>query len=368
MADLANKGVTDVVIKEHLWSGANAIDDRYRSGRALADRILSDQAEDLSRRSLIVGHSHGGSVAVQALQFLSVYYLSKRDQLKRVSIVTLATPFTYLVRPENGKWNYEFLFAGFLPLSMAVFHAFLVPGRLPWALVLLAALVALGVFFHQLRILAKYAGGGIRPVVDICDKTADGALPWSEVHLLVLRGIDDEAAFALAVSSFAAWLGRLMRSAVLMPLRACIGPVLLLTLALIAMVTGCVLGIPSDESDRLLSSIGEGWTHRALYFFAMIFGMLAVSGVLSVFVVLVQTVVGRELVRFPNVEISVNSVPDNMGEVSVATLSRFRSASTGMRHSLYDEEDCTFHIARFLNERVGFPLQPVAWQFGDRKP
>lgn len=88
-AELASAfaGVTPAVdISAFLWSGANSIEERGSAAVRLAKTIDESVAGSPETTHVIVAHSHGGNVALEARQALA-------GNASSVHIVTLATPF-----------------------------------------------------------------------------------------------------------------------------------------------------------------------------------------------------------------------------------------------------------------------------------
>lgn len=81
--------------RTHLWSGANSVLDRDRAAKRLADRIKQQARTRPGTKFVIVGHSHGGNVAMKAAARL----VADRQP---VHVVTLATPFLRVGKRELG--------------------------------------------------------------------------------------------------------------------------------------------------------------------------------------------------------------------------------------------------------------------------
>jgi hypothetical protein len=75
----------DWPIRAFLWSGANSVHDRDRAARDLSKQLRED-LKDPDATAVIIAHSHGGNVALRALQHLD-------SMAGRIRVVTLATPF-----------------------------------------------------------------------------------------------------------------------------------------------------------------------------------------------------------------------------------------------------------------------------------
>ena len=85
-ARLAARGVRGVRFEPFHWSGDNSELDRRRAGARLADRL-----EDEDAPAIVIGHSHGGSVALHALFNLTVSDPKKAfDHIR--TLITVGTP------------------------------------------------------------------------------------------------------------------------------------------------------------------------------------------------------------------------------------------------------------------------------------
>jgi hypothetical protein len=90
----------DVEFHTFNWSGRNTHHARLEAGRDLGRLLASLQTQYPGKRQVLIAHSHGGNVALQAL---------KAADLKRISVVTLSTPFTR-TRPRNLTSLFQALF------------------------------------------------------------------------------------------------------------------------------------------------------------------------------------------------------------------------------------------------------------------
>jgi hypothetical protein len=83
-AELSHRGVDDVKIRPVHWSGANSDNDRLLGAESLAKSIAALARTD--RPFVIVGHSHGGNVAIEALG-------RSHARREHAGIVNFGTPF-----------------------------------------------------------------------------------------------------------------------------------------------------------------------------------------------------------------------------------------------------------------------------------
>jgi hypothetical protein len=79
---LSQRGIDPQVHEPLLWTGANSFGARFEAAGRLAARL-----ESLRGRTLVIGHSHGGSVAIHAVAQLDP------ARAAEVEVVTLNTPF-----------------------------------------------------------------------------------------------------------------------------------------------------------------------------------------------------------------------------------------------------------------------------------
>src|SRR5262245_56143679 len=92
-------------IKPLLWSGANSIFERDRTARVLADYLSAEHIEHPQATQLVIAHSHGGNIALRALDHLQdrdasqLYVAESANPL----VVTLATPFIEVHQANFGQ-------------------------------------------------------------------------------------------------------------------------------------------------------------------------------------------------------------------------------------------------------------------------
>jgi hypothetical protein len=202
------------------WCGSNSI-----LRRAKAANDLRNQLEALAKEGpiLIIGHSHGGNVVMQAA--------SKLRDLSNVYVCTLATPFFRLFESDRTFVGAKPLLRTF-SIGVCTLAAMLLAGSEVLEEMMVIPVVLVGV-------VGGWIGGGllfrllINPIPKarmpsrwqlrsrlLCDATtADARLLMN--HLLVLRGIDDEAALSLAAGAVA---NRLFRVAYKFSLNVMLGP------------------------------------------------------------------------------------------------------------------------------------------------
>jgi pimeloyl-ACP methyl ester carboxylesterase len=310
----------DWPIRSFLWSGANSVHARDCAARKLSDQLREELQDNPDARAVIIAHSHGGNVALRALQFLD-------SMAGRIRIVTLATPFLRVVarRPfevplpvKNVLWflsTYIAVYAeaailwvvfppvdanmgeglfGWLQFPVFYFTAVHLTGLWLYP-VLLPAAVA-GVFITRWFIAIftnRHAALAIEEEASYDTKSA--AAP----PMLVIRGVDDEASLALATGS----IGSRLSYVVLVKLI----PYIVSTL-----MNFSFFGLIVALSGTLGSKI----------FLVVFFGALLSGIVLFVLPGVFKSVFfGQEFLANGLIcDIAVDSVPDTSGQVEAITL------------------------------------------------
>src|SRR5262245_40991386 len=89
---LSKRGLS-AQISPFLWSGANSVRERDKAARELLEHIRAKQSEYPSSTQVVIAHSHGGNVALRALNQLGV-------TPNKIFIATIATPFVEILRTK----------------------------------------------------------------------------------------------------------------------------------------------------------------------------------------------------------------------------------------------------------------------------
>lgn len=199
--DLAAKLKTLGRVEHFVWSGKNSHKARTGAGQDLAKRIKKILGDHRDEQLCIVSHSHGGNVALYALDALS------EELRKRVNgLVCLATPFLHF-RPQQLDTSVFWilpLVAGFL-----LFGVLFITWMLGWLYldveqpILQVAIVLLGsasslllVFWLFQHIPGKKALKKLPGKISKYCKSAQPPAPEG-TRVLLMRKEGDEAAAAL---------------------------------------------------------------------------------------------------------------------------------------------------------------------------
>src|SRR5258708_11469269 len=207
-AGLSTRGLS-ARISPFLWSGANSVRERDKAAQELVEHICAKQSDYPGSIQVVIAHSHGGNVAVRALDQLGV----TGDE---IFIATIATPFVEILRTKLLPAETRRIDA-----MVSVTTSVLIPHyaiaikdayfpalnpNLPFdVLPFIVGLVGLLTFFLFFELRAR----NTRKVDELVGLTS--LSPSVRKHpLLVLRAVDDEAALTLAAATIGNRLSRLL--------------------------------------------------------------------------------------------------------------------------------------------------------------
>ena len=193
---LSDAALGRVVFDPFAWSGRNSLATRRRAVQALVDRMQASIARWPEARHYLVGHSHGGNIAFQALAHPVVG--------ERVAgVICLSTPFLHVAPRELGPVGRTAL--TWLPV-VTLFYG----GELAVSFVAPAYAETLGVWVLIL------AGAGGYLIHRAMRRRSPGVPPSLEypvvdpVKVIILRAAGDEASAALGATHLISWMaGRL---------------------------------------------------------------------------------------------------------------------------------------------------------------
>jgi hypothetical protein len=390
------------------WSGDNSVLQRDEAGKALAEHLRSQSERFPGQAKVVIAHSHGGNVAMRALRrlvdagemirivtlatpFVEVFYTpgDKLDELSsRILGVAAATPLLFLGYALSiSKWV-EFSFialAGFAVIGRRstvarwCFVAVLAVLTLDYvelgALTFLLPVVAVGWFAPLAKGAAAVGHWFIGPFASLgrasprMDASARRLTQASALRpmrspprrLLVLRGVDDEAALTLGAGAVGARLSRVL-VAILTRLETVIVWTVV-TLAISTAVASFIFGMLhySPLEGALKGGIGSRilflvYCVASVWSIGFLTVLLVWLPIAMIFTALVCCVLkgvhGRELLHGSVVlDVVSNSVPDCLGDVDTITLPHDPRARRGLRHALYNHPDVARLIVGWLSAR-----------------
>jgi predicted esterase len=346
-------------IEVFCWSGANSIRERERATQELNQLLLAQQARHPGARLLVIGHSHGGNVALKA------GYLTEQAGGK-LDIVTIATPFLQIAE-RGASWQAAIVF---------LIATLMVSGGIILAETWLARQFGNWVVLPTILIFA----GALSTLPWLWTERAQAArqrllnaaelIPLRRARMLVVRGYADEAGLALSIGTAGSQLINRILSLPAIPvrivasltgrawfrlisewpfawspsIRAAGGCGMLLFWGGCLLIVGLIVSAMSHMPNVMGVLTGD---RRAILSWvvppAAMLALLVLGG-------LALTVNGRELFRYClTFMVTVDSVPDARGDAAVVTL-KFTQDGGGLRHSLYEDEYCAYVIACWIRD------------------
>jgi hypothetical protein len=334
------------------WPGSNSVFEREKAAIALANELAAQREAEPEAQQIVVAHSHGGNVALKALHRLSL--LDPSGAGRPIGVATLATPFLQIYRvPDNSPRPETYLDIGIV--LGGLIWLFAVPwlqlrGDVTVALALVLSFV-LTFALMQVTLMPWPMGGGGR--IDRPTVLATAAnYSVDERHppdILVLRGVDDEASLGLALGALVARFNHFVV--------ALFGK-LSWAIRGIGILAGCAalfVGVnPAAPTDDAAPGEPFFWI-IGLILFCILVAMLA--GL--IFMQLGKFGMSRELVwATARCDIAVNSSPDAKAGVRVVTLPQTAASERGLRHYLYDHDQCAAAVAEWAGELARRPAPP----------
>ena len=219
-SELRNENIA-ATLRAFEWSGANSVFHRARAADELSSLLASDPD---NANSIVIAHSHGGNVAFRAISKLG-------SRGATIHLITLATPFLRVFPTWSGPGFWDvivyFCFAMLVGpvLWLSALLAALDPQLPLWADIVLVIVVVLPLAAAPLLVLlivnpappsAKTRSDrqhtrtwAWRPFIIAEAANYDSVGPGAP-DLLVIRGVDDEAALTLAFGSIFTAINRVL--------------------------------------------------------------------------------------------------------------------------------------------------------------
>jgi hypothetical protein len=335
------------------WSGHNSVLERDRAAQSLAKHLRAQTEQFPGYVKLVIAHSHGGTVAMRALHHL------QQAVGETIRLVTVATPFVqiFLQYPEShASQSYRRLaivVGGMFGALSVVSALLLVNPEGPVWIKLIACLsfASMGLFAIPWLMLGRpwFAQRRSAWVNRLIGASMASPRSLAPHKILVLRGVEDEAALVLAFGAFGARLAHTLaryserclpfwkKPWLILP-KSVVGSDLFLWMVIPAVVVGVDLWV-----NGTLGTVGT--TALVAVAFLAMFVTLSVFGCN-----VLKSVHGRELLVGGFVcEVTNASAPDSLHQsVSIATLPVPMEYRQPIRHSLYDHRFCFRAIAAWL--------------------
>jgi hypothetical protein len=353
-------------IQIHEWSGKNSILERFRAATGLAEWLKKSIANHPEATQVVIAHSHGGNIVLQALKQLPPEF--------SVFIVTLATPFLQITPVASFKQASQIFGMISLGVLIAVIHLeYKIHLAYGFSWKILSVVVLLSVLSYLLVMISFHLVTNLGKTQEMINATSRG-LNWhlKNKTVFTIKGGQDEAALGLAAGEIANWLSMF---------------VITLMMKLNNLLFGRWKLIWFLPSVVVLAMITYGYTTGkhptqilALFPYNLFFTVLWLPGILSLLMIfmggLFRSVYGREfLIGAWLCEANVHSAPDTginvycaadmeinefyapPSEIKafVVTLVGPTSTPDAMRHSIYNHKDCAPVVIMALKAAAGKP-------------
>jgi hypothetical protein len=360
-AALSKRGLS-ARISPFLWSGANSVRERDKAARELVEHVRAKQSDYPSSTQVVIAHSHGGNVALRALDQLGV-------TCDEIFIATIATPFVEILRTKLSPTETRRIdrmvsvtMSTLVPLYATGVKYTYFPTLNGYVLSSIVAVCLL-----PFLLLPGLRARNTRKVDELVGLTS--LSPSVRKHpLLVLRALDDEASLALAAATIGNRLSRLLE-------RSSYKIWVLLRFLFISLVVFILVLGPINFFWPLDDFMASAFMTRFLQpIVGFSFDWVPALGnclILAFFAFLISpgafnSAYGRELfLIFKGCEINSQSAPDSIDRQSkfqsestptnwgmVVTLHQAEEARRGLRHGLYDDPQCAERIAGWLQSEL----------------
>lgn len=345
--------------KPLLWSGKNAIFERDKTARVLAEYIWTEHLEHPNATQLIIAHSHGGNIALRALQQLQKLDASRMDEADRASplVVTLATPFIEIHKAELGSRPKYVRVGMVLLITLLAFALSIIVVDQIDRLLASKETIDLNLeHFLASSAWHKWWNSVFQIVADCCTALVGLIASWwlflhqapvrrDRIHalieatrlceipsaqarrLLIIRAIDDEASLAMA-------LGTIVNVAAAKAITFIYASFVLVSVSSYIIQSKNLLDFEVPYALELLLVMVAAFLAALI----VLFGMLVASRVVH----------GRELAISPmECQINTQSAPDVVDLSKIVTLVS-NAFVKSLRHGIYDHEDCAKTISDWV--------------------
>lgn len=342
-----SKGGLSAQISPFLWSGANSIQERDRAAHQLVEHLNTKESEYPGSTHVIIAHSHGGNVALRALD--------KAELNQNVLVATIATPFVEIL-PAKLSRKQSLLIALSLALAINSFVK-LLPEM---------SIAVNSVFYLIVNALIFLLYFRSNPKVQNLVRLTSLSSSVRKHPLLILRAVDDEASLSLAAAAIGNRISTLIGNWSFVIVMVLLGLVILSLLSILFLSASATLvGVGSFE-DNFEAWVDWWFVHFPLR--GLFGGTYASIGAFVCFVAFLvapgvfKSAYGRELLfNSQGCQINSQSAPDSIDRHSefrsdsersswgmMVTLHQTEEARRGLRHGLYGDPQCAERIAEWL--------------------
>ena len=337
---------TNVLFREFHWSGCNSIMARENAASTLANDLDRSRIEYPLLRYAVIGHSHGGTVALSALRRTSAISGTWL-------FVSLATPFMHFdientQTPIIAKIHALFrsstviLFITYIALFLnSMFHLFpaiheLFPYQYPFLL------LSYVVFLLSMFVIVFGA-------ISISPPSTTTDVP-SPISCLILRSFDDDVAHVLFASVIARRLFSFVFSFFFEGVFIFAG----LNLFLFAhVVLFWLTGTDIEVINMMTTATRESLQYDMMVTIPVTTFVLQSNVIVAIvsmsFIAVARMANGWEMAFCGlQTQINVHTSPDVIGNVEIQSLPSSAQNPAISRHSIYEHTECAERIAKWL--------------------
>ena len=342
------------------WSGKNSVRERAKAAQELAD-VISERFRRGIPSLSVVAHSHGGHVALRAVDRLVGSERSSPFDPAKLQVITLATPFLQVVDyPIRNPLLSSLVL--WLPCSWLLLEAvrqlelwnllLLLPrldyGQLRnWVVAGAALAIVTAAMMAVLVTAVKAVHGAYFSAMDpsrVGDiRQVTRALIWQTNYRVpdtlpvrIIRGVSDEASLTLSAGALASRLSLFLNGLVSVWFAHLF--VYAVLLGIVLHLLGSTMTLPRFINDDPLGTV---WT----LFLAIGFPVVLVARIAAM---LLKLVYGRELfLSPPRCEIDTSGAPDVNRNATLTTLQP-STRREGLNHSIYDQPLCPEIVADYI--------------------
>jgi len=372
LAGALNKHRFSFSIYSFLWSGANSVRERDKAAHELAEHLRAKQLENSDSTQVVIGHSHGGNVALRALD-------QPELNQENILLATIATPFVEILRSKLSPKETQRLLISLLIVTIVFFlfpfHYFIIMKLLinkqitefTSIIIVMSFFLVFALLFRPL--VSTWGAKRSAKIDELCKLTSLSS-SIRRHPLLILRALDDEASLVLAAGAIGNRLSALIGSwsyRIFLFLMMLLGVPLLLFALFYLTIEVFRFESFIVRVQNFLGPLFGSWVPP--YFTTL--GWLFVLGLIALIAFLLlpgafKSVYGKELLfNSQDCQINSQSVPDSIdrqsefhscskrpGWATVITLHRLDEVRRGRRHGLYNDPQCAERIAAWLQNEL----------------
>lgn len=331
----------NAAIESFAWSGRNTIAARAEAAESFCRYLENSAAQHPECDHVVIAHSHGGTVAEEALSKIS----AKSSQPVRIrGLICLATPFVYLVKPSQTQFETGLLGLAALLNALLWSALFALYPSIPTMFPPIGLGIAAGVtVLLPLSFAAVFAHLHHRrlPSPVLREKPPD-------IPIFLLRATRDEATLALGVMQAFRWLSSAFAELIDVPYKGPIRkPIFWIGYGAVysCCLAGGILAARIVESQLAMTWPGELLGAIGLFVFApAVAGAVYFAG----YALLAMAVGHTRISAWPTTAVEVDAAPPEVF-CQLKVYTKLTNPPENLRHSLYEHEDVVRDVGMIVS-------------------